>query len=168
MLGILKAIDARLEEVVCAILLTVLMILLGVQVVLRFGFGAALAWSEELIRFLFVWFAYLGAVMGVREGAHIRITALVDALPDPRVRGAIHLVADLAWLAFNIAILWISLGLLETFARFPQTSAAIGVDLWWIYLVVPVSFGLMSVRLIQRRLVQLWRVRAGGAADGAS
>jgi TRAP-type C4-dicarboxylate transport system permease small subunit len=161
MLKLLKVIDARLEETVCAAILVVLMSLLGMQVVLRFGFGSALAWSEELIRFLFVWFAYLGAVLGVREGAHIRITALVDALPDARVRAAIRLVADLAWLGFNVAILWISIGLLETFARFPQTSAALGVDLWWIYLVVPVSFGLMSVRLLQRRLGDLVRSRAG-------
>lgn len=146
------ALDRHFEEAVCAVLLCLLMLLLGLQVVLRFGFGTALTWSEELIRFLFVWFAYLGAVLGAQRGAHIRITSFVALLPGARLRRAILLVADLAWVAFNLAVVMISWRLLETFLRFPQRSAALGVDLFWIYLVVPLSFALMTGRLIQLRL----------------
>jgi len=132
------------------------MIFLGIQVVLRFLFGSALTWSEELIRFLFVWFSYLGAVLGAQRGGHIRITTFVSLVPKKLVRETILLTADIAWISFNLAVVYISYHLLEKFDRFPQQSAALGIDLYWIYIVVPITFSLMTFRIVQWRF-RTWR-----------
>lgn len=161
MLKSLALLDRYFEEVICGVLLCALMLLLGTQVVLRFGFGTALTWSEELIRFLFVWFAYLGAVLGAQRGGHIRITTFVSLLPRKNMREVVLLIADLSWICFNLSVVYISYDLLEKFSRFPQSSAAMGVDLFWVYLIVPISFFLMTVRLIQWRV---WAWRRGEAA----
>lgn len=137
------------------------MVLLGSQVVLRFGFGMGFSWSEELIRYIFVWFAYLGAVLGAQRGGHIRITTFVSLIPSQRLRSALLLIADLLWVFFNLTVVYISFGLIEKLSRFPQTSAAMGVDLLWIYLVIPTAFFLMTVRLIQ------WRVKAWAKGEPA-
>ncbi len=41
-----------------------------------------LVWSDELAEILFLWLAMLGAVIALRRGEHMRLTALVSHLPQ--------------------------------------------------------------------------------------
>jgi TRAP-type transport system small permease protein len=63
-----------------ALLLAAAVLLMAVQVVLRFAFNAPQAWAEEVDRYLFVWSVYLGAFIALTKGTHIRVGFLVDAL----------------------------------------------------------------------------------------
>ena len=47
------------------------------QVILRFGFSSAAAWPEETAVYGLIFAVYLGAALGVKERAHVRITFLV-------------------------------------------------------------------------------------------
>lgn len=133
----------------CAVLLVALMLLLGVQVVLRYGFGMSISWHEEATRLCFVWFAYLGASLGVQREGHIRVTSFVLLLPEGWPRHAVVMLADLVWLAFNITVVVIAWDFFAVSWRFGQASAALGIDMFWIQLIVPIGFTLMSARLIQ-------------------
>lgn len=55
-------------------------VLMAVQVVLRFGFNAPQAWAEEVDRYLFVWSVYLGTIVAWMRGTHIRVTFVIDFL----------------------------------------------------------------------------------------
>ena len=44
-----------IEDYAASFFLAVLVILLTVQILLRFAFGKTLSWSEEVSRFAFVW-----------------------------------------------------------------------------------------------------------------
>jgi TRAP-type C4-dicarboxylate transport system permease small subunit len=48
---------------------------------MRYGFGNALSWSEELALLMFSWAALGGLALGVREGFHVRLTLLLEPLP---------------------------------------------------------------------------------------
>jgi len=50
------------------------------NVVLRYGFNSGITVSEELSRWLFVWMTFLGAVVAVRNHAHLGTDALVSRL----------------------------------------------------------------------------------------
>ena len=63
------------EEYACAILMGLMIVCLTLQVFMRFIFGTALAWTEELSRFSFLWSVYMGAALAVKRGGHVRITA---------------------------------------------------------------------------------------------
>ena len=63
-----------------SILLASVVTLMVVQVVLRFGFNAPQAWAEEVDRYMFVWSVYLGSIIALVKGTHIRVTFLVDWL----------------------------------------------------------------------------------------
>lgn len=52
------------------------------QVFCRYVLGGALAWPEEAIKFLFVWFVFVGAAMVTRRGQHIAIDMLPRSLPQ--------------------------------------------------------------------------------------
>ncbi|MBI3146088.1 MAG: TRAP transporter small permease, partial [Pseudogulbenkiania sp.] len=60
----------------------VMVILVFTNVVLRYGFGSGIAASEEIVRHLFVWVTFLGAILGVIEGTHIGVDSLINALPE--------------------------------------------------------------------------------------
>ncbi len=168
MKSVLRWLDERLEEVACASLLTLLVLLLCLQVGLRFFADAGLAWNEELERFAFVWFAYLGTSLGVQRRGHIRVGSLINLLPPGRMRSALIVLADLVWLAFNLCVVYLGVQVMRNMARFPQDSPALGWDLMWLYAIVPLSFLLMSLRLIQLYVHEFRRLRAAGRAGARS
>ena len=53
-------------------------VVLFAGVVARFVLHAPLVWSDELASILFLWLAMLGAVVALRRGEHMRMTALVN------------------------------------------------------------------------------------------
>ena len=61
-------------------LLACAVLLMAMQVVLRFGFNAPQAWAEEVDRYLFLWSVYLGTIVAWVRGSHIRVTFVVDLL----------------------------------------------------------------------------------------
>jgi TRAP-type transport system small permease protein len=50
------------------------------NVVLRYGFNSGIAVSEEMSRWLFVWLTFMGAVVALREHAHLGTEMLVGRL----------------------------------------------------------------------------------------
>jgi TRAP-type C4-dicarboxylate transport system permease small subunit len=50
------------------------------NVVLRYGFNSGIMVSEEMSRWLFVWSTFLGAVVGLREHAHLGTDLLIGRL----------------------------------------------------------------------------------------
>lgn len=66
---------------ICAAMLLVMLVLVFGNVVLRFGFNSGLVVSEELSRWLFVWIIFLGAIPVLIDKMHLRLDAVVEALP---------------------------------------------------------------------------------------
>ncbi len=63
-----------------------------VNVVLRYGFGAGIAASEEVSRLLFVWMVFIGATAAYPAGEHMAFTSLVGLLQErPRAFAAASL-----------------------------------------------------------------------------
>lgn len=69
-----------LEGLLVLCLGAMVLMVLG-NVILRYGFNSGITVSEELSRFLFVWLTFVGAVVGLREGAHLGVDTLVRKLP---------------------------------------------------------------------------------------
>ena len=71
----------RLLEAVLVLCLAGMAVMVFGNVVLRYGFNSGITESEELSRFLFVWLTFVGAILGVRENAHLGVEFLVRRLP---------------------------------------------------------------------------------------
>lgn len=78
---------------------------LALQVVMRYVFKHALAWTEELAILMFAWATLGGFALGVREGFHVRLALVLERLPQaaqPHLERALDLLAAavgayLAW-----------------------------------------------------------------------
>lgn len=64
-----------------ALLLAGMVVLVFGNVVLRYIFNSGITVSEEVSRWLFVWMVFLGAIVGLREHAHLGMDMLVNKLP---------------------------------------------------------------------------------------
>lgn len=143
----------KLTEVLLAVMLTVLSVLVFAQVFLRYFYGAALFFADELSRYLLVWLGFLGASLGVRAGAHIGVEFLWRAL-SPRARRAVALLVAALIFAFLAVITVAGAALLPN--QLSQLSPGLGISMFWPYLAIPVGGILMLLQLIDLTL-RVWR-----------
>lgn len=143
----------NIEGYLCKFFLSFFVILLFIQVVMRVIFQNSLTWSEECSRFAFVWFAFLGASYAARLGAHNRVTFQFKLVP--KIIGNIsQLVADTVWLIFNAVMTVKSIETIKGMIEFPFHSPALDIPMHYIYMLFPITFTLMSVRIIQVNILK--------------
>src|ERR1044072_4194589 len=70
-----------LLKVAIAICLAAMVVLVFTNVVMRYLFNSGIPTSEELSRWLLVWLTFLGAIVALRQHAHLGVDTLVRALP---------------------------------------------------------------------------------------
>ncbi len=136
------------ENYSAQILLAFFVMLLFLQVVLRMFWGLTLSWSEELSRFAFVWFVFLGASHGARVCAHSRVSAQFKFMSKKK-RDIILGASDLVWIFFNLVMAWKGIVTVVDMVEFPYVSPTLGWSMAYIYLVIPLCFITMTIRIIQ-------------------
>ena len=135
------------ETLFCEWLLALFVLLLFVQIVARQLFGYSIAWSEELSTYMFVWFAYLGAVVAAKMSAHNRVTVHMQFLPKWLAK-TLMTVADLLWVAFNAYFVWLSYDFVFNRMNLFWKAQTLGVPMKYIYMILPIAFTLMSLRVL--------------------
>ena len=70
----------RLLDGAIAAALALMVVLVFGNVVLRYAFNSGITVSEEMSRWLFVWMTFLGAVVAMKEHAHLGTDILVSRL----------------------------------------------------------------------------------------
>jgi TRAP-type C4-dicarboxylate transport system permease small subunit len=65
-------------EVIAALSLGAMLVVVTIQVVLRYFFNNAPGWSEELARQFMILFCFIAMALGVRDKIHIALTIIVD------------------------------------------------------------------------------------------
>jgi TRAP-type C4-dicarboxylate transport system permease small subunit len=126
--------------------------IIGWQVFGRFVLGESPAWSEQAALVLMVWYITIAAAVGVREGFHIRLTALVDSLPPGAAR-VVDIVAFLAVMAVGaVMALWGAELAAKTWAHaIPSLPLTRGVA----YLPIPIAGVLIMLFSLEHILVRL-------------
>ena len=156
----LLLLERHFEEAIASFCLSVIAVCVFLQVVLRYGFGTALTWTEELAGFAMAWAVYMGAALGVRERFHIRILVGVFALPR-LLQLPVVLTADLLWLLFNLIMIWFGLEYVELLWTRTAIAPALGIDQVWPQSIIVIGYLLITARLLQ--IYWLWW--AGGRQD---
>ena len=153
MFKLFKQID-KLESYVCQLLLCLFVVLLFMQVILRVFFNYGIPWSEELSRFAFVWFVFLGASYATRLSAHNRVTFHLRMMPD-KMRNFVELLGDIFWIAFNTLMTLKSIEVIDSMMEFTYFSPALDWSMAYLYMIFPISFTLTSLRIIQVNYLKL-------------
>ncbi|MCM2297194.1 TRAP transporter small permease [Rhodoferax sp.] len=85
-------------EVLIAFFLAIMIALVFVNVVLRYGFSTGFAWSEEISRLCFIYLVYLGAIGAMRDNQHLIIDSILTRI-QPAAQKAVFLLvqAGIIW-----------------------------------------------------------------------
>jgi tripartite ATP-independent transporter DctM subunit len=138
-------------EIVAALLLLAEVVILFSGVFARYVLHNPLVWSDELASILFLWLAMLGAVVALRRGEHMRMTALADMCP-PWWKAFFEALAPVA------ALLFLALIMLPAFHYADEeraiTTPALEISNVFRAAALPIGFGLMALGAILR-MVQI-------------
>jgi TRAP-type transport system small permease protein len=144
----------RLLEFVIAACLAVMVVMVFGNVVLRYGFNSGIVISEEMSRWLFLWVTFLGAIVALKERAHLGSDFLIGALPKRGKQVCLvigHLLMIAAtWLIFSGSL---SQARINLEVQAPVTGASMA----WVY-ATGVVFALCAMVLLLR---DLWLVVSG-------
>lgn len=113
------------------------------QIVTRFILRDPSSYTEELAGFLLIWIGLLGASYALHTKAHLGIDILTSKMTGVRRQSAeifIHLIV-LFFALFILVIGGVKLVIL-TFTL-EQISAAMGIPMGYVYLVLPITGTLM-------------------------
>ena len=149
---VFDAIEAILRGVAVALVLFMLGVL-ALQVILRYAFGFALSWSEELALLGFAWVVVIATAVGIRRMAHARMDLLVDVLPA-RVHAMIERL--IALMMFALGVFLAIAGWDYVIETQGSRSAAIGFPIEFLYAAAP-SFGVLIALFSLERLMP-WAV----------
>ncbi|WP_144630020.1 TRAP transporter large permease subunit [Bordetella genomosp. 13] len=150
--GLLAAVDRALGlmvEVPAALLVLAEIAVLLAGVIARYVFHAPLVWSDELAGILFLWLSMLGAVVALRRGEHMRMTALLS-----RCSPGLRAMLDVAAIAASIAFLALVFPHAFEYASEEAivTTPALEISNAWRAAALPTGFGLMLLMGVLRLL----------------
>lgn len=112
------------------------------QVVMRYGLNRSSSWSEEAVRFIFIWCSFLAIAMGVRDNIHIGINVVVE-LFSKKIQAFIEVVGYIAMIVFSGYLVFY--GWQVVVATGSQTSPGLGIPMSWVYASVPTMGALIVI-----------------------
>ncbi len=148
----------RFLKGVIALCLAVMVVLVFGNVVLRYGFNSGITVSDELSRWLLVWLTFLGAIVAVREHAHLGVDSLVRMLGPTGKR--ICFIINYCLMLFATWLL-LSGSWRQTIINWDDRAPATGLSIA-IFYFVGVIFGVSAGIML---LYDLYRVVSGQASE---
>ncbi len=154
----------RFDHAAILILLAGLVAVVFLQVASRFVFKIPIEWSEEIARFVFIWFCWLGSSYATIRFHHIRITAHLHFLPARVARGLL-ILGDLLWIAFNAVVVVAGVMYLYSTIEFPYRAMITEINMFWIFLPIPVIFVVFTLRVVYNLFDPRYLERSLGDAE---
>lgn len=150
---------------ISSVLLFAIGAMLTYEVVARYFFNAPTIWAEELSRLAMIWAVFLGSAVLMKSGDHIRVTVLVERLPE-----RLRVVADIASLVFvavvsglvawrGVPIAW------DSFERGRTVGSMLDLPSWWSQAAIPVGFTLIAIEALTLAIAVAHGARFGGSPE---
>ena len=125
----------KLIDGVMTLLLAVIFLLVVMNVFCRYALNYSFGWADELSRFLFIWMGFLGTATAFADNQHVSLDMVVERLPRPvaRVVRVIAMAGCLVIFAVFLQQGWLLV------AKTVNTSPALDIPMWLVYLCVPIG-----------------------------
>lgn len=134
-----------LNQALIILLMASMAILVFANVVMRYVFNQSIFWVEEFTQIQMIWVAYLGAGLALREGRHVAVDMLQDALPAP-LRHSVRWFIAVATALFLAALVVLGAQIAEF--TWSQETPAMGLPAGLPYLGIPLGAAAMLLHLL--------------------
>lgn len=160
MSDVLKTIDRNAERWALLVFYTMLVATMFIEVVRRELMAYSSIWGEEIVRYSFIYLAWIGCAAAVRERGHIRIDVIMQYL-GKRPKALLYIFGDLVMFAVAIVAFIYSLETVHVSYKFGSVTHGLRISQVWFLMAVPIGFGLVMFRLTQSLLRDIADLRAG-------
>ncbi len=150
----LRFIDGNFEKPFLVFGMLAIILIISYQTFYRyvltdlFEISGGAAWTEETARYIFIWISYLAVPVAIKQKNNIRVDLIYEKL-SARWQAVSWIVVDLAFLTLTGVVTLMGIDHLSMMFKFPQTTPALQIPFFIPYLILPVGFGLMSLRIFQ-------------------
>ncbi len=135
-------------KILVGTIMTCIVLLLFVNVILRYIFGYAISWAEEITRYTLLWTVFVGAGVIAREGAHVSMEAFFNIWPE-KIQRIGFLAINLFCIATIAVIFYFGIGIVDMVVETGQTTEAAAIPMWLIYAAFPVGSVLMILGYVE-------------------
>lgn len=158
--AIIQNIDQNGERYLLLVFYTLVVAVIGVEVIRRFVLSFSSIWGEEIARFAFIYLTWVGASAGVKNRCHIRIDVIYTWIPD-RHHVWLYILADVATMVFAFIALYYSMIPIITSINFDNVTDGLRINRSFFLAAVPLGFTMTMVRVMQNVVRDLKAHRAG-------
>ena len=169
--GFLGSIDnlfSKIEAIMLAMGVLLMALNTCINVVARFVFGEGLFFAGEINRILIILITFAGIGFAARLGRHIRMSAFFDMLPD-KGRKFVMLIVAIVTAIIMFALAYFSFQYVVSVYERGRILPALGFEIWWIYIWVPLGFaitGLQYFLTAYKNLISKEVYLSSGVVDG--
>ena len=146
--SLIGVLDRDIEKWALLTFYVILVVTMAVEVIRREIFSYSSVWGEEIVRYSFIYLAWIAAAAAVRERAHIRIDVLFHYVPT-RVKALLYIFGDLAMLFVAVLAFYWSLETVQVSVKYGSVTDGLRLPKFWFLLAVPIGFALVLLRLVQ-------------------
>ncbi len=144
----LRLIDKNIERWALLVFYTMLVATMAIEVIRREVFAYSSIWGEEIVRYSFIYLAWVGAAAAVKERGHIRIDVLFHYV-SPRIKALLYMLGDIVMFVIAAYAMYWSFETVSVSWKFGSVSHGLRVSMVWFLMAVPAGFALLIFRLIQ-------------------
>jgi TRAP-type mannitol/chloroaromatic compound transport system permease small subunit len=131
----------------------ILALVMGANVLLRYGFSLGWIWAQELEWHLLVPIVLFGMSYALRHGDHVRVDILYATF-GPRTKIAIELVSAVLAMAFALIVVWLSIPYVDqSWSIGEGTANPGGIEYRYIIKsIIPVGFALLFIQSLSQAI----------------
>lgn len=152
---VLRWLDLHFEEAILIFLLIVIAWVELFQVICRnIPFIPSLTWAEELCRFAWIATVFLSLPYTIRTSNMLRVSVLLDSLPD-RLHNFLNILVDVLTCIMMVVLCVSAVAVMTRIYASGETSPAMLWPMWIMYLIVIIGFGLGAIRSVQMGIIHI-------------
>jgi C4-dicarboxylate transporter DctQ subunit len=133
-------------------------------VILRYVFHNPRPWVEEVTMYSVLWGILFGLSIALRNNHHIAIDLFYDKL-SPGFQRIVDLIANFVGIIFCVCFVYYSSILVGSTYKTGMVSMTVGIPMWLVYLILPLSGFFFLIRFIERFIKV---TRKAGTYDSSS
>ena len=160
MRNLYKAIDMNAERWLLLVFYVMLVGTMFIEVVRREVFSYSSIWGEEIVRYCFIYLAWIGAAAAVKERGHIRIDVLMHYVPQT-VKSLLYILGDIVMFIVALVAIYWSWETVHVSWKFGSVTHGLRISQTFFLFAVPFGFSLVVMRLVQSFLRDLSDLRNG-------
>ncbi|MEY8560796.1 TRAP transporter small permease [Jeotgalicoccus halotolerans] len=142
----------KIEDYFVGIMIIIATCLLFTNIILRYFFNANTTWAEEFVRYSMIWITFIGMAICFRKGIHFSVDFLLNSLTGKGNR-TLQIIINLISIFFISLLIFYGAEITLFNINSGQITPSLEIDIFWIYLAIPVGAGLSLIHIITNTIL---------------